>query len=322
VLHELTAELELGAFVLFSSIVGVMGNAGQASYAAANAFLDALAAHRHAAGLPAISLAWGPWGGEGMAARLSDADRARMRRRGLVPLSPVDGLALLDTALGRPDAMLVPAHLDTSAVATHGEAAPTMLGGMVRTAPRPRATTATATTTVTLEQRLAALAESERERAVLDLVRSEIASALDLGRPEGLGPDRPLKDLGLDSLVAVELRNRLQSVTGLRLPSTLLFDYPTPGALAKMIREELNLDHAVAAAASTPVITELDRLETMVRAMSDKDLERSGVAGRLRKLVSRFVDEDDDEAAAEDFEGVTDDELFSMIDSEIKGMTE
>jgi polyketide synthase 12 len=323
VLHELTAERELGAFVLFSSIVGVMGNAGQASYAAANAFLDALSAHRHASGLPAISLAWGPWGGEGMAARLSDADRARMRRRGLVPLAPVDGLALLDTALGRPDAMLVPAHLDTSAVATHGEAAPTMLGGMVRTAPRPRATTATVTMTASLEQRLAALAESERERAVLDLVRSEIASALDLGRPEGLGPDRPLKDLGLDSLVAVELRNRLQAVTGLRLPSTLLFDYPTPGALAKMIREELNLDHAIAAVAGTPVITELDRLETMVRAMSDTDLERSGVAGRLRKLVSRFMDDvDDDEAAAEDFEGVSDDELFSMIDSEIKGMTE
>jgi polyketide synthase 12 len=325
VLHELTAEREIGAFVLFSSIVGVMGNAGQASYAAANAFLDALAAHRQANGLPATSLAWGPWGGEGMAARLSDADRARMRRRGLVPLAPSDGLALLDTALGRPDAMLVPAHLDTSSVATHGEAPPTMLRGMVRAAPRPRAATATGTATVGLEQRLAALAESERERAVLDLVRTEIASVLDLGRPESLGPDRPLKDLGLDSLVAVELRNRLQGVTGLRLPSTLLFDYPTPGALAKMIREELNLDQAVATAASMPINTELDRLETMVRAMSDADLERAGVTARLRKLVSRFMDisedEKDEEASSEDFEGVSDDELFDMIDSELKGMS-
>ena len=321
VLHELTAERELGAFVLFSSIVGVMGNAGQASYAAANAFLDALSAHRHAAGLPAISLAWGPWGGEGMAARLSDADRARMRRRGLVPLAPSDGLALLDTAMGRPDVLLVPAHLDTSAVATHGDAAPTMLRGMVRSIARPRAAANVGATTMSLEQRLATLAEPERERAVLDLVRSEIVSVLDLGRPEGLGPDRPLKDFGLDSLVAVELRNRLQTVTGLRLPSTLLFDYPTPGALAKMIRDELNLDHAVAAAVSTPINTELDRLETMVRAMSDIDLERAGVVGRLRKLVSRFMDDDDD-APADDFEGVSDDELFSMIDSEIKGMSE
>ena len=327
VLHELTRELELGAFVLFSSIVGVMGNAGQASYAAANAFLDALSAQRHAQGLPAVALAWGPWGGEGMAARLSDADRARMRRRGLVPLAPVDGLALLDTALGRPDALLVPAHLDTSAVATTGEAAPTMLRGMVRAVARPKAAAATGTATLSLEQRLAALPEVDRERAVLDLVRTEIASVLDLGRPEGLGPDRPLKDLGLDSLVAVELRNRLQSVTGLRLPSTLLFDYPTPGALAKMIRAELNLDKVVAAAASMPINNELDRLETMVRAMSTADLQRSGVVARLRKLASRFIDQfgdddDDEDDEGDEFSGVSDDELFSMIDDEIKGMTE
>ncbi|PRP97903.1 Erythronolide synthase, modules 3 and 4 [Enhygromyxa salina] len=325
VLHEVTADRELSAFVLFSSIVGVMGNAGQASYAAANAYLDALASHRHARGLPATSLAWGPWGGEGMAARLSDADRARMRRRGLVALAPVDGLALLDTALGRPDPMLVPAHLDTSAVATQSEAPPTMLRGMVRAAPRPRAAIATGATTVTLEQRLAALPEVDRERAVLDLVRTEIASVLDLGRPESLGPDRPLKDLGLDSLVAVELRNRLQAVTGMRLPSTLLFDYPTSGALAKMIREELNLDQAVAVAISSPINNEIDRLETMVRAMSDADLERSGVSARLRKLVAPFMDESElnqgGEAKAEEFAGVSDDELFDMIDSEIKGMS-
>jgi acyl carrier protein len=265
-----------------------------------------------------------------MAARLSDADRARMRRRGLVPLAPIDGLALLDTALGRPDALLVPAHLDTSAVATTGEAAPTMLRGMVRAVARPKAAAATGAATLSLEQRLAAMPESDRERAVLDLVRTEIASVLDLGRPEGLGPDRPLKDLGLDSLVAVELRNRLQSVTGLRLPSTLLFDYPTPGALAKMIRAELNLDKVVAAAASMPINNELDRLETMVRAMSTVDLERAGVVARLRKLVSRFIDidddddddEDDDDEDKDEFAGVSDDELFNMIDDEIKGMTE
>jgi polyketide synthase 12 len=323
-LHELTAERELGAFVLFSSIVGVMGNAGQGSYAAANAYIDALAARRQASGLPAISLAWGPWGGEGMAARLSDADRARMRRRGLVPLAPSDGLALLDTALGRPDALLVPAHLDTSAVATHGEAPPTMLRGMVRAAPRPRAATATSSgpSTVTLEQRLAALPESERDRAVLDLVRSEIASVLDLGRPESLGPDRPLKELGLDSLVAVELRNRLQSATGLRLPSTLLFDYPTPGALAKMIRGELKLDDAVAAAVGTPINVEIDRLETMVKAMSYADLERTGITTRLRKLVARFQASNKGvDTPAEEFADVSDDELFSMIDSELKGMS-
>jgi polyketide synthase 12 len=329
-LHELTADMELGAFVLFSSIVGVMGNAGQASYAAANAFLDALAARRHAADLPVIALAWGPWGGEGMAARLSDADRSRMRRRGLVPLAPNDALALLDTALGRPDPLLVPVHLDTSSVGTHGEAPPAMLRGMVRAAPRPRAAAAAPTgapsSGTTLEQRLASLPESERERALLDLVRAEIASVLDLGRPESLGPDRPLKDLGLDSLVAVELRNRLQNVTGLRLPSTLLFDYPTPGALATMIRGELKFETS-ASTINPAVATELDRLETMLRAMAGNREVKAGISSRLRKMLQLFgMDvaapvQQVEEPAPDEFSDVSDEELFSMIDSEIEGMS-
>ncbi|PRQ09065.1 type I polyketide synthase [Enhygromyxa salina] len=330
-LHELTVELglELAAFVMFSSIVGIMGNAGQASYAAANTFLDALCARRHAAELPATSLAWGPWGGEGMAARLSDADRARMRRRGMVPLAPVDGLALLDTALGRPDAMLVPVHLDTSSVSTHGEAPPTMLRGMVRAAPRPRATASVAATSssTSLQQRLAPMSDAERDRALLDLVRSEIASVLDLGRPESLGPDRPLKDLGLDSLVAVELRNRLQTVTGLRLPSTLLFDYPTPGALATMIHGELSLAD-VGATISPAVSTELDRLETILRAMASSSAQHTGITDRLRKLLGLFGvktleaadDDDDDDGDEESFDELSDEALFDMIDSEIEGM--
>ncbi|MFV8754834.1 SDR family NAD(P)-dependent oxidoreductase [Nannocystaceae bacterium ST9] len=322
-LHELTRELPLAAFVLFSSIVGVMGNAGQASYAAANAFLDALAAHRQALGLPATALAWGPWGGEGMAARLSDMDRSRMRRRGLIPLAPSDGLALLDAALGRPEAALVPVQLDTGAVAASGEPAPTMLRGMVRVAPRPRSASAPTLggglpSAQTLEQRLASMSEPERAREVLDLVRTEITSILDLGRPESLGPDRALKDLGLDSLVAVELRNRLQSVTGLRLPSTLLFDYPTSGALAKMILEQL--DVAAPAPVVHPALTsEIERLETMVRSMSPSDLAKTGMSERLRELVGK-LDAAPEPEPVDEFAGVSDDELFEMIDSEIKGM--
>jgi polyketide synthase 12 len=324
-LHELTRELPLAAFVLFSSIVGVMGNAGQASYAAANAFIDALASHRQALGLPATALAWGPWGGEGMAARLSDTDRSRMRRRGLIPLAPPDGLTLLDVALGRPESALVPVHLDTGAVAASGEAVPTMLRSMVRVAPRPRAATAAASSgggssAQTLEQRLAGLSEAERSREVLDVVRTEIASILDLGRPESLGPDRALKDLGLDSLVAVELRNRLQSVTGLRLPSTLLFDYPTSGALAKMILGQFSFA-ASTPAASPALAGEIERLELMVRSMSPSDLAKSGISDRLRELVGKLGGGVVQPApVVDEFEGVSDEELFDMIDGEIKGM--
>lgn len=286
-LHEATAGLGLAAFVSFASIVGVMGNAGQGSYAAANAYLDALAHHRKAHGQPALSLAWGPWGGEGMAARLSDADRTRMRKRGLIPLAPEEGLDLLDEALGRPEPTLVPVHLDTNAVASSGDGPPAMLRGMVRSVPRPRAATAMPSRGkesqgVTLEQRINALPEMDRERAVLDLVRTEIVSVLDLGRPESLGPDRALKDLGLDSLVAVELRNRLQSVTSLRLPSTLLFDYPTAGALATMIRRELGVEVPLERENTTP----------------------------SEAVVSAEIDE---------FAALSDEELFQMIDSEIDG---
>ncbi|NVB36497.1 SDR family NAD(P)-dependent oxidoreductase [Pseudenhygromyxa sp. WMMC2535] len=328
VLDALTRELPLAEFVLFSSIVGVMGNAGQASYAAANAFLDALASHRQARGGVAQALAWGPWGGEGMAARLSDADRARMRRRGMIPLAPDEGMSLLDNALVRHEAALVPVHLDTSALSTHDEQPPTMLRGMVRAAPRRRAATqssgagAAGAAVSTLEQRLASVPASERERTLLDIIRSEIAAVLDLSRPESLGPDRPLKDLGLDSLVAVELRNRLQTVTGLRLPSTLLFDYPTPGALTGMISGELDFDDANASMISAPIAAEIDRLEAMVAALSTEDLERSGIGGRLREVLERYagVSAEEPEDSAEDLSSKSDDELFEMLDSELEGV--
>jgi polyketide synthase 12 len=327
-LHELTIERELGAFVIFSSIVGVLGNAGQTSYSAANAFLDALAAHRQALGLPATSLAWGPWAAEGMAARLSGSDQARFRRRGLIPVTRAEGLALLDTALGRPEASLVPVHLDTAAFVNQSEHTPTMLRGLVRIAPRRRATnTAVGGADLgpqTLAQRLAKLSDKERERTLLDLVRTEIAGALDISRPETLGPDRPLKNLGLDSLVAVELRTRLQNATNLRLPSTLLFDHPTPGALVKYIAEELQLEAAVEQPPTeSPVVFELARLETMIASIPADELERAGITVKLRELLGRVAGDagkprPDDQT---DLSGVSDDELFDLLDSELEGMS-
>ncbi|EDM78860.1 modular polyketide synthase [Plesiocystis pacifica SIR-1] len=359
-LHEATHDQPLAFFVLFSSIVGVLGNPGQGSYAAANAFLDGLSAHRRAQGLPSMSLAWGPWASGGMAARLSDMDRARMRRRGMVPLDPDEGLRLLDAALAHQHATLIPAQIDTNAFTAEQAEPPAMLRGMVRVTARRQASVGApkAAPTSSLEQRLAAMARSEREQALLDLVRTDVAEVLDLNRPESLGPDRPLKDLGLDSLVAVELRNRLQATTGLRLPSTLLFDYPTPAALAGLIAEELNLDD-VAPAASRPLLSEFGRLETMLASLGPEDVERMGLSERIRGIAARFapgvlapasapspapwaapapapapaprtapadpepeveVEVEADGPADEDLSQVSNDELFELINSEIEGL--
>ncbi|WP_238413012.1 type I polyketide synthase, partial [Saccharothrix deserti] len=214
-LHELTGDLT--AFVLFSSVSGVLGSAGQANYAAANAFLDALAAHRRASGLPATSIAWGLWSEEGMGAALGEADLARWARVGVRPVPPAEGLALLDAALATDAALTVAAGLTPTA--DHP-----LFGGRRR----PRA-----------EPSPAALPEADREAAVLDLVRSVAASVLGHGSPSSVDPSRAFKDLGFDSLAGLELRNRLGAKTGLRLAATVVFDHATPAALAAHVTERL-----------------------------------------------------------------------------------
>jgi hypothetical protein len=181
--------------VLFSSLSGVLGSPGQSNYAAANTFLDALAHHRKSRGLPALSLAWGYWAQKsGMTAHLDQADLRRMGRGGLHALSSDEGLALFDAALRRPDAVLVPARFDTGALRANAHALPSLLRGLVP-AHRPAAASAS-----TLKQRLLTLSPSDRERALLDLVRAEFATVLGLASPSALDPDRPLQELGLDSL--------------------------------------------------------------------------------------------------------------------------
>ena len=230
-LHDLTQDKDLAAFVLFSSLSGLLGAPGQGNYAAANAFLDALASHRHAQGLAASSLAWGYWNqASGMTGGLQAADIARMRRGGILPISSEQGLALLDAALGRPEALLVPARFDFGTLAAAGEV-PALLRGLVRT--RRSATNAAAASS--FAQRILSLPESERERTLLDFVRTEIAAVLGLVSPSQLDIDRPLQEIGLDSLMAVEIRNRLAAATGTKLPATLLFNYPTVSAISGMI---------------------------------------------------------------------------------------
>ncbi|MCL7380062.1 type I polyketide synthase [Streptomyces sp. 35G-GA-8] len=234
-LHELTRDLDLSAFVLFSSAAGTFGNAGQANYAAANAYLDALAQHRRAGGLPATSLAWGLWAdASGMTDELAAADRGRLSRAGVAALSAGEGLRLFDAAIALPSAVAVPMRLDLAPLRARPEAVPALLRALVRTA-RPGA----AKPDGSLAARISALPEDERLPLLLDLVRTCVAAVLGHASAAEVEPERAFGELGFDSLTAVELRNRLDAATGLRLPATLVFDYPTPLVLAGHLRATL-----------------------------------------------------------------------------------
>ncbi|WBB61307.1 type I polyketide synthase [Streptomyces sp. WMMC500] len=252
-LDELTAGTDLSAFVLFSSVAGVLGTPGQGNYAAANAFLDALAARRRERGLPAVSLAWGPWAETGgMTAGLSAADRARLGRWGLRGLGTEEALALFDAALARSGAneaggaALVPVRIDSAALrvraAAEGGIAP-LLRSLVpaparRAVPAPDAAAPPGPEDVALA--LAGASADERRRVLLDLVRTHAAVALGHGGSdagaaavEGAFRDaeRPFRDAGFDSLAAIELRNRLVAATGVRLTATAVFEHPSPAEL-------------------------------------------------------------------------------------------
>ncbi|MFD4264025.1 SDR family NAD(P)-dependent oxidoreductase, partial [Streptomyces sp. NPDC058534] len=249
-LHELTKDRDLAAFVLFSSVQGVVGGPGQANYAAANASLDALAQHRAAHGRPAVSLAWGLWAEGGMEAALSRADIDRLARTtGMVALSAEQGMELFDSALALGTPHAVPARLDLAGLRARsgGEEPPAMLRGLLRT---PTARRAAPQRPESLAERLADTPAAERERALLTLVRSEVAAVLGHGEEGagGIAARRGFKDLGFTSLTSVELRNRLSKATGLRLPATVAFDHPTPDALAQRLRSELFAEEESAAA--------------------------------------------------------------------------
>ncbi|MGW1916908.1 type I polyketide synthase [Streptomyces sp. NPDC002076] len=321
-LHELTRDLDLTAFVLFSSVAGLFGAAGQGNYAAANTFLDALAQHRVAQGLPATSLAWGVWAtDDGMAGALTEADLTRMARAGVAPLAVAEGLALFDAAGTRPDPLLVPMRTDAAglrAQAAAGTLSP-LLRGLVRT-PAARAAagpgTVGAPTAASLEQRLAGLTGTERERLLLDVVRAQVAAVLGHAGPDAVDPGRGFLDLGFDSLTAVDLRNRLGAAAGIRLPVTLIFDYPTPTALAGHLSAELGDG---AAPAAHGVHAELDRLEAILSAVGPDDVERPGIDARLRELLSKWNDTHSatDGTRSGDIDSATADEIFDLLDDEL-----
>ncbi|HEU5470879.1 MAG TPA: beta-ketoacyl synthase N-terminal-like domain-containing protein, partial [Actinophytocola sp.] len=246
-LHDLTQHLDLALFVLYSSIAATVGSPGQANYATANAILDALAHHRQAHGLPAQSLGWGLWAQEStISATLSDTDQARAARLGRT-LSTQDGLTLFDTAQRTGLPHLLPTHLDLPALraAVAQRPVPALLRGLVR-APIRRANTHTSPST--LATTLAALSEPDQHRHLLQLVITEVAAVLGHSSAQAIDPAKAFKELGFDSLTAVELRNRMSSGTGLRLPATLVFDHPSPTALVEHLRTEL-----IGAGAAAPV---------------------------------------------------------------------
>ncbi|MEU5367250.1 type I polyketide synthase [Streptomyces sp. NPDC005925] len=253
-LDELTRGLDLDAFLVFSSAASLMGSAGQGNYAAANAYLDGLMANRRAADLPGQSLAWGLWQQTtGMTARLGAVDQARMSRGGVLAMTPAEGLEILDIGLHTDRALLVPIKLDLRALrgrAAAGGGVPHLLRGLVRAGRR--LARAAAGDSGGLVRRLAGLPPAEQENILLTIVRAEASGVLGFSGPELARDTRGFSDIGFDSLTAVELRNRLSTATGVKLPATLIFDYPTPQALARHLRDELG-DAAVAAPA--PVVT-------------------------------------------------------------------
>jgi NADPH:quinone reductase-like Zn-dependent oxidoreductase/short-subunit dehydrogenase/acyl carrier protein len=244
-LHELTASTDLSAFVVFSSAASVLGSRGQANYAAANAFLDALAHHRRKQGLHGVSMAWGWWAqATGMTGHLDDRDRARMSRSGFVPMSSEDGLAHFDAALLQARSHVVPAHLNLSAIRSDSAVTglPALFRGLIRGARRSAGSAAAVESSSDLLQRLAAMSPSEQEYELLGLVRAHAAAVLGYDSQDAVEADQEFKNLGFDSLGAVEFRNRFKSATGLKLPAKAVIDHPTPSALARYLVTALGTD--------------------------------------------------------------------------------
>jgi acyl carrier protein len=299
--------------VLFSSVAGAMGSPGQANYSAANAFLDALALHRTAAGLPATSLVWGPWHtGDGMTAGLTETDTRRMRASGLPPLTAEQGLTMFDAALGSADPVAVAIRLNTAALGTRGEVPP-LLAGLV---PR-RTSRASVDTGAQLRARLRDMSPDERFDHVLRVVREGVATVLGHPSAASVGVRDRFSELGFDSLTAVELRNGLDAATGLRLSPTLIFDYPTPTLLAGELVDVLM---PAESEAGPSLFGDLDRVEATLTGTEQLDgVTRNSVAARLRRMLAAVTggDGNGEGDVGGLIESASTDEIFDFIDSQL-----
>jgi acyl carrier protein len=309
-LHELTEGMTLSGFLLFSSAVSILGGAAQANYAAANAFLDGLAAYRRNRGLPATSLAWGLVGaGE----ELDETVRARLASAGLAAIEPARALELFDLARGSEEALLAPIELEASGLRAQARdgVLPAVMRELVRMpARRPRAQ-------VSLLDRLAGIPADQHPAIVEELVRSQVAVVLGHGSGSDVEPERAFLDLGFDSLAAVNLRNRLGAATGLRLPATLAFDHPSPAAVATYLTAEV----AAAGGAKSPeaeVEEALAGLEATLAAVGDERGARERISMRLRAALAGLSGAAEEIGEpSEDLASLSHDEVFALIDGEV-----
>ncbi|HEV2639014.1 MAG TPA: SDR family NAD(P)-dependent oxidoreductase [Actinocrinis sp.] len=321
-LHKLTRDLDLAAFVMFSSLAGTVGSAGQANYAAGNAFLDALAQHRRALGLAATSVAWGLWSEtSAMTGHLTRADLARMRRAGVEPLDRAEGLALFDRALESPRPTVAALRLDRPALrSARGAAPPAMLSEL---AGRPGARALPAApgpAARSWRERLADAPTGTEADLLLGLLQAQVAVVLGHPSPDALKPDSAFTELGFDSLTAVELRNRVGAAAGLALPATLVFDHPTPRRLAAHL-DELLRGEADPGAASE-VHRELDQIESVLATLPSGREGYGDIEARVERMLWRLrsLREGHDETAdflADTLVSATDDEIFDFIDNEL-----
>jgi NAD(P)-dependent dehydrogenase (short-subunit alcohol dehydrogenase family)/acyl carrier protein len=316
-LDELTAGLELEAFVLFSSISATWGSGQQSGYAAANAFLDALAARRQARGLPAASVAWGPWADGGMVDR---DDGIQLARRGLALLEPDLAVRALGQVLDHRDGLITIADVDWvrfAAAFTLRRPSPLLnVSPEVRHAQAVMPAEPGGDAATRWRDKLSGLPHAQQDQMLADLILAETALVLGHSSPAEVDRARTFRDLGFDSLSAIELRDRLTAATGLRLPATLVFDYPAPLTLAAFLRTQIISREADC----LPVTAELDRLEAILCSADRNDGERSQIAARLKVIARRFhIDTAEDIEMAGALDLATDDQIFELVEKELSG---
>ncbi len=324
-LHELTQDLDLSAFVVFSSMAGIVGAPGQGNYAAANSFLDALAAYRRARGLPGLSVAWGMWEeASAMTQHLGDRDKARMSRVGLAALSARQALELFDTALLGEQPVVVATRLDTGALAHHSAALPPLLSQLASRPARRVLEHADMVSMTGLRARLEGLTPEQRQRELVELVCSNAATVLGHSTAD-VNAESAFQDLGFDSLTAVELRNRLKIATGLTLSPTLIFDHPTPAALAEHLGSQLATTTTSEPPDRMARFNDIAReLQALLKAPDWNPDDKTRLVSRLQNLLTTVTSssqtsypEHPDDTFDDDINTATESQLFALLDEEL-----